>query len=197
VARALRERAAAAGFDVQADRPELVVDCSVPGPVADLGLSDGTPVAVLCADRSLAQRDMPEASGFHMLVPFGSLVELTGPRQEPVESFFRACGFHAEWVGDGPGLVLGRIVCQLVNEAAFAIGEGVGSGEDVDAGMTLGLNHPRGPVEWGNRIGLACVLATIDGLWEELRDPRYRAAPLLRRAAAVGGGLRAARSGGS
>jgi 3-hydroxybutyryl-CoA dehydrogenase len=80
-------------------------------------------------------------------------------------------------------------VCQLVNEAAFAIGEGVGSGDDVDAGLTLGLNHPRGPVEWGNRIGLGQVLATVDGLFEELHDPRYRGAPLLRRAVATGRGL--------
>jgi 3-hydroxybutyryl-CoA dehydrogenase len=76
-----------------------------------------------------------------------------------------------------------------VNEAAFAVGEGVGSGADVDAGLKLGLNHPRGAVEWGNRIGLAHVLATIDGLFEELHDPRYRAAPLLRRAVATGRGL--------
>ena len=56
---------------------------------------------------------------------------------------------HAERVGDAPGLVLGRIVAQLVNEACFAVGEGVGSAADVDAGMVLGLNHPRGPLEWG------------------------------------------------
>ena len=83
-------------------------------------------------------------------------------------------------MGDAPGLVLGRIVCQLVNEAAFAIGEGVGSADDVDAGLTLGLNHPRGPVAWGEAIGLDHVLATIDGLWAERREERYRAAPLLR-----------------
>jgi 3-hydroxybutyryl-CoA dehydrogenase len=88
--------------------------------------------------------------------------------------------------------VLGRIVCQLVNEAAFAIGEGVGSAEDVDAGLTLGLNHPRGPVAWGESIGLEAVLTTIDGLFEERREERYRAAPLLRRAAALGTGLAAA-----
>jgi 3-hydroxybutyryl-CoA dehydrogenase len=85
--------------------------------------------------------------------------------------------------------VLGRIVCQLVNEAAFAVGEGVGTAGDVDAGLTLGLNHPRGPVEWANRIGHAHVLATVDGLFDELRDPRYRAAPLLRRAVASGRGI--------
>jgi 3-hydroxybutyryl-CoA dehydrogenase len=81
--------------------------------------------------------------------------------------------------------VLGRIVCQLVNEAAFAIGESVGSEADVDTGMTLGLNHPRGPMEWGRLIGFERVLATIDGLFEDLREPRYRAAPLLRRILSV------------
>jgi 3-hydroxybutyryl-CoA dehydrogenase len=189
LARALRERAAAAGFDVQPDRPELVIDCSVPAPLATIGYDDDIPHAILCADRSLAQRELPGACGFHLLAPLGRLVELTGPRNDAIEGFFHACGFHGEWVGDGPGLVLGRIVCQLVNEAAFAIGEGVGSAADVDAGTTLGLNYPRGPAEWGNRIGLACVLATIDGLFEELHDPRYRAAPLLRRAVASGRGL--------
>ncbi len=189
LARALRERAAAAGFDVRSDRPELVIDCSVPAPLATIGYGDDIPHAILCADRSLAQREMPGAIGFHLLPPLGRLVELTGPRNDEIEGFFHACGFHGEWVGDGPGLVLGRIVCQLVNEAAFAIGEGVGSAADVDAGTTLGLNYPRGPAEWGNRIGLACVLATVDGLFEELHDPRYRAAPLLRRAVASGRGL--------
>jgi 3-hydroxybutyryl-CoA dehydrogenase len=205
LARELRERALAAGFDARApddfggrEEPELVVDCSVPAPISDLGLAaDGAPTAVLCADRSLAQREMPDACGFHLLPPLEHcrLVELTRvPTTDRAacdltESFFSACGLHAAWVGDGPGLVLGRIVCQLVNEAAFAVGEGVGAGADVDAGLKLGLNHPRGPVEWGHRIGLAQVLATVDGLFEELHDPRYRAAPLLRRAVATGRGL--------
>ena len=81
--------------------------------------------------------------------------------------------------------MLGRIVSQLVNEAWFAIGEGVGSAEDVDAGLTLGLNHPRGPIEWGEAIGTGHVLAVLDGLWEERHGERYRAAPLLRRAGAI------------
>jgi 3-hydroxybutyryl-CoA dehydrogenase len=196
VARELRERAVAAGFDARApedfggaEEPELVVDASVPSPVSDIGLMDGgPPVLTLCADGTLAARD-PTACGFHLLPPLSgsSLVELTrgratrGDAAEQAERFFTACGFHREWVGDAPGLVLGRIVCQLVNEAAFAVGEGVGTAEDVDAGLELGLNHPRGPVAWARAIGFDHVLATIDGLWDDLRDPRYRAAPLLRR----------------
>ena len=78
--------------------------------------------------------------------------------------------------------MLGRIVCQLVNEACFAVGEGVGTPEDVDAGMVLGLNHPRGPLDWGDAIGLDHVLAVLDGLYE--RVPR---GALPRRAGAVAG----------
>ena len=59
--------------------------------------------------------------------------------------------------------MLGRIVCQLVNEAAFALGEGVGSADDIDAGMVLGLNHPRGPLEWADAIGLDHVGARARG----------------------------------
>ena len=85
------------------------------------------------------------------------------------------------WVQDAPGLVLGRIVCQIINESAFALGEGVGSAVDIDTGMVHGLNHPRGPLTWADRIGLDHVLAVLDGLADECREERYRAAPALRR----------------
>ncbi len=94
-----------------------------------------------------------------------SLVELTGERNEQVDLHWNRLGFHTEWVEDAPGLVLGRIVAQLVNEAMFAVGEGVGTPDDVDAGLELGLNHPRGPVGWGRTIGFDRVLAAIDGIW--------------------------------
>ena len=209
LARELRELAVAAGWDAREPEtlagtaPELVVDASVPAPAADpatatLGTGgNGPPLAAVCADRSLAARGEPTACGFSLLPPLREtrLVELTRlPSTSKVaaegsERFFSSLGLLVEWVEDAPGLVLARIVCQLVNEAAFAIGEGVGSAGDVDTGLTLGLNHPRGPVSWGLAIGLDHVLATIDGLWEERREERYRAAPLLRRAVATGAGL--------
>ncbi|MFN2616742.1 MAG: 3-hydroxyacyl-CoA dehydrogenase NAD-binding domain-containing protein [Thermoleophilaceae bacterium] len=176
----LRERASSAGFE--------------------LGAQDAEVELCLCAGRSLAaQADRGERSvGFYALALEDSrLVELTrlpGSSDEAAaaaERFFASLGFHHEWVGDAPGLVLGRIVCGLVNEAAFAIGEGIGSAEDVDAGLELGLSHPRGPVGWGERIGLDHVLEVIDGLFAERHEERYRAAPLLRRAVALGVGLRA------
>ena len=82
--------------------------------------------------------------------------------------------------------MLGRIVCQLVNEAAFALQKGVGSAADIDTAMRLGFNYPRGPLEWGDSIGLDHVLAVLDALHEELGEERYRAAPLLRRMVANG-----------
>ena len=163
----------------------------------------GAPLLVLCAATSLLARGEQGAVGFHLMPPLGAagdkgarLVELTrlpttqSFAAEAAERFFQSLGFLTEWVEDGPGLVLGRIVCQLVNEAAFAIGEGVGSAEDVDTGLTLGLSHPRGPVAWSEAIGLDHVLAVVDALWEERREERYRAAPGLRRAAALARSLR-------
>jgi len=202
LAEELRARAASAGFEAIAGfaggRPDLLVDASAPGTASDIGMAPGgSPLISVCADRSLAQQGRAEACGFHLLPPLegAKLVELTRLPSTPesavraAEEFFAALGFLTEWVGDAPGLVLGRIVCQLVNEAAFAVGEGVGSPEDVDAGVTLGLNHPRGPAAWGEAIGLEHVLATVDGLWQERHEERYRAAPLLRRAVATGAGL--------
>jgi 3-hydroxybutyryl-CoA dehydrogenase len=180
LARELRQRAVQAGFDAREptafgglEEPELVIDAAVPAPASDLGL--GAADAAIVADRSLAEAGA--RTGFHLLPPIGALVELTGERNEGLETFFTGLGLQAEWVADAPGLVLGRIAAQLVNEAAFAIGEGVGTPEDVDAGMTLGLNHPRGPVDWWRAIGTDHVVGVLDALREE----RYRVAPLLRR----------------
>ena len=87
--------------------------------------------------------------------------------------------------------VLERIVVQLVNEACFALGEGVGTAADIDAGMVLGLNHPRGPLEWGDRIGPATVLERLAQLHEAYREERYRPAPALLRTVRAGAPLRA------
>ncbi len=192
IADELRVLAIEAGWDVrdpgdaEGDVPQLIVDCG--GAPGDEPLQGG-PVALLCAEGSLAALDGGGgAAGFHALPPLasGGLVELTrtagtsAHAAEQTESFFATLGLHAAWVGDAPGLVLGRIVCQLVNEAAFAVGEGVGSTDDVDAGMVLGLNHPRGPLAWGDEIGLDHVVAVLDALHAERGDPAYRTAPLLR-----------------
>ncbi|MEK6278023.1 MAG: 3-hydroxyacyl-CoA dehydrogenase NAD-binding domain-containing protein [Actinomycetota bacterium] len=147
-----------------------------------------TPLILLAVGSRAELDDAGTAVGFHLLPPLdeATLVELTAGEFTPqdarddAERFFTALGLHFEWVGDVPGLVLGRIVSQLVNEAAFALQKGVGSAEDVDTALRLGFNYPRGPLEWGDEIGLDHVLAVLDGLREELGEERYRAAPLLR-----------------
>jgi 3-hydroxybutyryl-CoA dehydrogenase len=168
--------------------PFLILDLGG-GEEPDAPLQGG-PQAIHCAAGSLAALDPGGvAVGFHALPPFeeSRIVELTrGTETAPsaaaaAERFFATLGKHTIWVSDCPGLVLGRIVCQLINESAFAVGEGVGSAADVDAGMVLGLNHPRGPLSWADRIGLDHVLEVLDGLVIERREERYRAAPELRR----------------
>jgi 3-hydroxybutyryl-CoA dehydrogenase len=152
----------------------------------------GAPQAICVAAGSLAALDPGgSAVGFHALPPLAasSLVELTrGPDSAPsaveaAERFFATLGKHTLWVDDAPGLVLGRIVCQVVNEAAFALGEGLGSAEDIDAGMVHGLNYPRGILAWADEIGLDHVLSVLDALYLERGEERYRIAPLLRRLA--------------
>jgi 3-hydroxybutyryl-CoA dehydrogenase len=153
---------------------------------------EGGPQAICCAGGSLGALDPAGgAVGFHALPPFAetALVELTRSADSTptaaaaTERLFATLGKRTAWVGDAPGLVLGRIVCQLVNEAAFALGDGVGSAEDIDAGMVYGLGHPRGPLHWADQIGLDQVLLVLDGLYDEYREERYRAAPVLRRLA--------------
>lgn len=200
----LREIAEQAGFDVRfADEfeqgeAELLIDASVgrsPLEAPPETLNPSAAACILCVDGSLVELDLQgTAIGFHALPPLADskLVELTrspgatDASASRSESFFRSLGKHVEWVGDAPGLVLGRIVCQLVNEACFALGEGVGSAEDVDTAMRYGYNWPRGPLEWADEIELDQVLATLDALHEEYREERYRVAPLLRRMAAEG-----------
>jgi 3-hydroxybutyryl-CoA dehydrogenase len=193
----LSEAAAAAGWEVMT--PVDAVDGPTPALILDLSGGEetdaplqGAPQAICCTAGSLAALDPGgSAVGFHALPPFAEsrLVELTrGPDSsraaaETTERFFATLGRHTEWVADAPGLVLGRIVCQVINEAAFALGEGVGSAEDIDAGMTLGLNYPRGILAWADQIGLDHVLNVLDSLYLERGEERYRLAPALRRLA--------------
>jgi 3-hydroxybutyryl-CoA dehydrogenase len=198
IAHELRERAAGAGWDARdpddaaGEVPFLCIDCGPHGAEHPL---QGAPQGVLCAYGSLHELDPAGgAVGFHALPPLapGGLVELTrgaattSAAAGRMEELIATLGMHSTWVGDAPGLVLGRIVCQVINESAFAVAEGVGSAEDVDAGLVLGLNHPRGALAWADLIGLDHVLAVLDALRDELGEERYRAAPLLRALVAQG-----------
>ena len=118
--------------------------------------------------------------------PEGPLVELpAGPEHDTEAENAAADGKEVERVPiRTPGLVLGRIVCQLINEAYFALGEGVARREDIDTAMRLAFNWPQGPFEWADEMGGAHVVETLDALHRELGEERYRVAPALRAAAA-------------
>jgi len=100
--------------------------------------------------------------------------------------FLRALGKEIAVVGDPPGQVLSRILSSLINEAAFALDEGIASADGIDTALKLGLNYPLGPIEWSERIGLDRVVATLDGLHSYYGEERYRVAPRLRRSLLAG-----------
>ncbi len=83
-------------------------------------------------------------------------------------------------------LIYDRILSMLVNEAADALNFGVASAEDIELAMTKGVNYPKGLLEWGNEIGIAKIVKTLDTLNDTYREGRYRASPLLRRMANEG-----------
>ncbi len=87
---------------------------------------------------------------------------------------------------DAPGFLVNRILIPMLCEACFALQEGVGSAEDIDAGARLGLNHPMGPLELSDLIGLDTVLAIADVLHTSIGDDKYRAPTLLRNLVAAG-----------
>ena len=86
-------------------------------------------------------------------------------------------------VQDRVGMVLPRILCMLINEASFALMEGIASPNDIDTAMKLGTNYPFGPIEWAEKIGVQQVVAVREAIHSDVGEERYRIAPLLRQLA--------------
>jgi 3-hydroxybutyryl-CoA dehydrogenase len=95
----------------------------------------------------------------------------------------QAAGKQITVIPDWPGMVAMRTVSMLVNEAHEAMLQGVANGDAIDRAMRYGVNYPRGPVEWGDIIGLKRVVAVLDAIFGATGDPRYRVAMNLRHAA--------------
>lgn len=97
-----------------------------------------------------------------------------------VARFFQSLGRDVEVIHDGPGLIAPRLIACLVNEAAYALMEGVATAADIDTAMKLGVNYPLGPLEWADAIGPDRVLEVLGGLHRITGDDRYRPCPYLK-----------------
>ena len=132
----------------------------------------------------------PEAVvGMHFMnpVPLMKLVEVIRGLQTADETFrtttelSRKLGKEPVAANDFPGFIANRILMPMINEAAYALMEGVGKAEDIDAVMRMGANHPMGPLALADLVGLDTVLEILNVMHRGFGDPKYRPCPLLRK----------------
>jgi 3-hydroxybutyryl-CoA dehydrogenase len=141
-----------------------------------------------------ATRRPDKVLGMHFMnpVPLMTLVEMIRGQATSTESMkiaselCLALGKTPVEAADYPGFIANRILMPMINEAIFAVMEGVGTPEAIDAVMKAGMNHPMGPLTLADFIGLDVCLAILEVLHDGLGDPKYRACPLLRRMVAAG-----------
>src|SRR5579862_1913337 len=141
-----------------------------------------------------ATRRPDKVLGMHFMnpVPLMTLVEMIRGQATSAESMTIASdlcvalGKTPVEAADYPGFIANRILMPMINEAIFAVMEGVGTPEAIDSVMKLGMNHPMGPLTLADFIGLDVCLAIMTVLHDGFGDPKYRPCPLLRRMVAAG-----------
>lgn len=127
--------------------------------------------------------------GMHFMnpVPVMKLVEVirgiatSDDTYEKVRTLTEALGKTALDCNDSPGFVSNRVLMPMINEAIFALHEGVATRESIDGIMKMGMNHPMGPLQLADFVGLDVCLAILNVLYDGFGDPKYRACPLLKR----------------
>ena len=132
--------------------------------------------------------------GMHFMnpVPLMTLVEMirgqatSDATMRMASELCTALGKTPVEAADYPGFIANRILMPMINEAIFAVMEGVGTPEAIDQVMKLGMNHPMGPLTLADFIGLDVCLAILNVLHDGIGDPKYRPCPLLRRMVAAG-----------
>ena len=99
--------------------------------------------------------------------------------KEKTERIFNGLNKKPEWVPDEPGFITARVIAMIINEAWYALEEGISTKEEIDIAMRLGTNYPYGPFEWGNQIGLKNIYALLDKLGKS--SNRYQPAALMKK----------------
>ncbi len=155
------------------------------------GLSD-VPVIVGAVKRTLDQVlfDHPQRFscnfiGMNTLPTFidRPLVEMTHVRDKEkqiMEGIAAELNWDIRWVNSRVGMVTPRIIFMIINEAYYTVQEGTATREDIDLGMKLGTAYPMGPFEWCEKIGVKNVYETLDAIYNDTHDERYKICPLMK-----------------
>jgi 3-hydroxybutyryl-CoA dehydrogenase len=150
----------------------------------DLMMTDGrsaTQVAAQTGNRSLGVIDLPLSfsSGSSLAISFATTVSQKD--RDMAALVMKKYGIHLMEIADTPGLIVGRTIAMLINEAADAVQQGVSDKASIDTAMQLGTSYPMGPFAWLEMIGIQAVVVLLNHLFEAYRSDRYRISILLQK----------------